>query len=886
MKLLRYTSLVLFVLLAPFAWAQTGTVTGRIVDDDGTPISGAEVGLANTNIKTTANQAGEYTLADVPAGSYTVRASTYSYRPESAQITVNAGQTVTQDFTLRLDLLAMEELVVTGTTQPERKIESSTTISTLNSEEIIESAPRSATEYLRRVPGFTRVESSGGEVNQNISVRGFLGVETVNIQEDGMPVYPTMHVFFMNADNLIRPDLNLEEVEIVRGSDSPIFGSSASAAIVNFINKTGGDTLETVVKGTTGNGGLARFDFNVNGPLSEDWRFSFGGFYRYDHGIRDPEYPGTRGGQVKANATRLLSNGFFRVSGKYIDDRNQFILPLPYQNPTDPEHVPGFSDTGSFTTKEGVNAEVPLPTGEDLVLPLDDGIKTNAGYITGHFNIMFGNGWQFEDIAQGMSADHEWNAIAPGSPQFADTYAEGVLNGLIANGTVPAGSTYQLLFTNVRDVNGNKLPFNTPNNLVAPSSQFHVDKPISSFSNLLTLRKAYDNHSFAFGTYFAYYTQQNTWYFPNILMNVQDNPNYLDLIIRQPNGEILEVTKNGFRNFLPFYVNAEGNNTLVALFGNDQIQISDRFRVDVGVRWERQNYFQIAENTSNVDLDGDPRTIYDVETFGNQTFRQFDFDLDDFAYSVGANYQLRPGQLALYGSFTHGFWMPALDEFMFEQRQELVELFEPRKTNMFEGGVKYSGREIGFTATAFYGRLYNVISRGIEFDANNNPVFVTRTSPDTSGWGLEFEVLTRPFTDFEIRTAATLVDIEAPAGAQAQSRYDGITPAVIDFEASYFIVENARLMFDWHYVGERITTPLDAATVVSLDNYSYINLGASYNFPASGITLAARVLNLTESQGFEEGDPRSDPNRPPGQTFFNARPLLPRRFVVEAMYQF
>src|SRR5262249_54839028 len=148
----------------------------------------------------TASPSGEYSIANVPAGTYTLKASTYSYRAQTSQVTVSAGQSVTQDFTLRLDLLSMEQMVVTGTTAPESKMESTNSISTLSSDEVQQAAPRSTTEYLRRVPGFTRVESSGGEVNQNVSVRGVLGVETVNIQEDGMPVYPTMHVFFMNAD--------------------------------------------------------------------------------------------------------------------------------------------------------------------------------------------------------------------------------------------------------------------------------------------------------------------------------------------------------------------------------------------------------------------------------------------------------------------------------------------------------------------------------------------------------------------------------------------------------------------------------------------------------------------------------------------------------------
>ena len=128
------------------------------------------------------------------------------------------------------------------------------------------------------------------------------------------------------------------------------------------------------MRATAATEGLARYDLNINGPLGNDWRFNAGGFYRYDHGVRDPGYPGIRGGQFKASVTRLLDNGSLRFSVKHINDRNQFILPLPFATPEDPDYVSGFSDYGSFNTAEGLDISVPTPT-EDLTLPLDNGLQ-------------------------------------------------------------------------------------------------------------------------------------------------------------------------------------------------------------------------------------------------------------------------------------------------------------------------------------------------------------------------------------------------------------------------------------------------------------------------------------------------------------------------------
>ncbi len=882
---MKFRSMFIFMLLftATLAFAQTGTITGKVTDDEGQPLPGAVVEVVGTQIRVTSDADGTYTIPDVPSGPHTLQASTYSYRSGTSEVTVNAGQTVTQDFALRIDLLSLEEIIVTGTATPERMIESSSAISTLTTEELNDSVPRSATEYLRRVPGFTRVESSGGEVNQNLSVRGIFGVESVNLQEDGMQVYPTMHIFFMNADNLIRPDENIDSIEVLRGGTSPIFGSTTTGATVNFLNKTGGDVLHGVSKLTAGTRGLGRFDFNLNGPLTDEWRFSFGGFYRYDGAVRDVDYPAVKGGQLKGNVTRLMDNGFFRLSVKYLDDRNLFILPLPHQNPNDPELVQGFSETGGYHSKEGVDISVPLVRGEDLVFPLDDGIHTNGAWAQGQINLEFGDGWQFEDVIQTMSVDHQWNAMVPNAPQIANEWAQGVLNGLVNDGTVPAGSTFELLYTNFgRDPNtGAKVPFSTENGLINAGQQFRVDKPISSFANQLSVRKIYGDHKIGVGSYFAYYTQQNQWRFTSILTDVRDNPRFVDMVVTQPDGSQLNVTLNGFRQFLNTYVNGDGNNTLFAIYGSDEVTIGDRLRLDFAIRHERQNYVSIAENSSTFDLDEDPRTIYDREAFGNNTFRQFEFDLNDTAYSLGANFELSEDTLAVYGAFTRGFRFNALDDFLFEQRQEIVELIEPSKSRVFETGVKYSGPEVAFTGTFFYGKVYNIIGRGVEFDpVTGDPIFVTTPQPDSSSWGFELETVTRPIGGLELRGIATLIDIDAPGNTG--TIYRGFVPAILDFEAAYNIGDDARLLFDWHFVGER----KNEDESVKLEAFTYINLGAAYEIEDSGITITGRVLNLTQSQGFEEGDPRVDPSRPSAVFFFNARPILPRRYAIEARYSF
>src|SRR5439155_1323322 len=155
----------------------------------------------------------------------------------------------------------------TGTKTPRTKLETSNATTVLSAADLVQAAPRSTTEMLRYIPGFTRVESSGGEVNENIGMRGILGVEYVMFLEDGLPVFPTMHTYFMNADNLFRIDDNVERVEVVRGAGSALFGSNTPGAIVNLINHTGGPEVRGTMTAYGGTGSLARYNFNVNGPI-------------------------------------------------------------------------------------------------------------------------------------------------------------------------------------------------------------------------------------------------------------------------------------------------------------------------------------------------------------------------------------------------------------------------------------------------------------------------------------------------------------------------------------------------------------------------------------------------------------------------------------------
>ncbi|MGE5499185.1 MAG: TonB-dependent receptor [Syntrophothermus sp.] len=883
-------AVLILILSLPAVYAQQtgGTISGSVTQTDGSPVPYASVALEGTPLGAASDAQGTFLIQRVPDGTYRIRASAIGYKTVTKSVTMTGGGSASVTFTLPADVLNLQEVVVTGTIAPVANLESSVAISTITPMELTQANPRSTTEVLRYVPGFTRVESSGGEVNENISVRGILGVEYVMFMEDGLPVFPTMHTFFMNADNLFRADENIQGLEVVRGGSSALFGSSTPGAIINFINKTGGTSLTGILKATAGTEGLARYDFDVNGPLSQDLRFNLGGFYRYDRGVRYPGFPAIRGGQIKANLTKLLDNGYIKGSFKIINDRNQFILPLPFQNPDDPQFVPGFSKYGAMNTREANNLVVPTPSG-DLQFPLEDGLITQAYWATADASFTFGGDWTIRNMAQIMQNSQGWNGIFTGQPINAAEWVTGL--------NLPVGSTYRLLYTNVLDAQGNKAPFDMTSNaglaFLSPSTLVTVEKPMSAFQYQVQIQKTFEKkHTLSLGVYFANYTQTNRWHFADILMDVRDNPHLVDLEVTSA-GKTTAATSNGFRNYSTLYRNGTGSTSILSAMLGGSFRITEKLRLDIGGRLETDDYVQDAENQTTVDLDNNPATTFNNEQWGAKSFRHFGRTINDWAASGGLNYMLTD-EFAIYAQISRAYKMPALDEFLDGQAQQQIDLLGNRKLISYEGGIKYSGPLLGVTINGFREELTNIVSQGFEIDSVTKlGIWVTRSNPDNRAYGAEIEFSIKPIPGLSLLAVGTYTKAENIEGSGGSALTAGGIPKFVGNLSANYSMMGFSAYADVHFVGARDL--VDAAydqglgrytrynQYFTLNSYNYMNAGVSYALGNPGLVISVDLLNVYQSLGLEEGNPRT-----PGvkSYYFVARPILPRRLMASLRYEF
>ncbi len=264
-----FAGVVLLLGGAVTAQAQTGTIAGVVMDSLGaTTLPAASVVVLDANgqsvltLGASTGASGEYTIRDVPAGSYTVRASFIGYTPQERGAVVRAGETATVDFSLVLADASLDEIVVVGYGEQRRR-DVTGAVSSVSGEELAEQATPSVAQALQgRVAGVQVTPASGdpGE-GARILVRG---VGTLN---NANPLYVVDGLLLEDIDFLNPNDV--ESITVLKdASATAIYGSRGANGVVVITTKRGGfGSKPTVdVRAYTGVQSLQREIALVSGP--------------------------------------------------------------------------------------------------------------------------------------------------------------------------------------------------------------------------------------------------------------------------------------------------------------------------------------------------------------------------------------------------------------------------------------------------------------------------------------------------------------------------------------------------------------------------------------------------------------------------------------------
>jgi TonB-dependent receptor len=156
--------------------ASGGSIDGLVRDaQTGDPLPGANIMIVKTSMGASTTVEGKYIIRDVPAGSYTLRATYVGYRDARVTVELKEGQPLRQDFKLISVGVEGEEVVVTAQAAGQKEAINqqlaSMPISNVVSRARIQELPDvNAAESVSRLPGVSLIRT-GGE-GSKVVIRG------------------------------------------------------------------------------------------------------------------------------------------------------------------------------------------------------------------------------------------------------------------------------------------------------------------------------------------------------------------------------------------------------------------------------------------------------------------------------------------------------------------------------------------------------------------------------------------------------------------------------------------------------------------------------------------------------------------------------------------
>ncbi|GJH40239.1 TonB-dependent receptor [Capnocytophaga sp. HP1101] len=214
-------------------FSQEGTIKGTITSE-GRPLEAVTIQLEGKTFKkwTTSDRNGQYSLS-VPAGEYRLKIRSLGYIPYNDKVTIVEDETLSQDVSLKEDVVGMEEVVVTATKTKENRRDAPVLVSVTTNRELVNVKAHTLMEGLVFQPGLrTEVNCQNCGTSQ-VRINGLEGAYS-QILIDSRPIFGSLNGVY-GLDQI--PANMIERIEVIRGGGSALFGSNAIAGTINVITK-------------------------------------------------------------------------------------------------------------------------------------------------------------------------------------------------------------------------------------------------------------------------------------------------------------------------------------------------------------------------------------------------------------------------------------------------------------------------------------------------------------------------------------------------------------------------------------------------------------------------------------------------------------------------
>lgn len=685
----------------------------------------------------------------------------------------------------------LQEVVVTATATAVKKLDASYNIVSVDRDLIKQSNPISSADILKVAPGIWP-ESSGGQTGANIEVAGFPSggdAPFFTNMIEGMPLYGMPNLSFMDSSSFFRLDDTVDRVEIVQLGTAALFGPGQMGATANYLLRTGDTSPGGSVGVTYGTDHKWRVDVFNGFKVADGWYGAFGGFYRTENGVRDPQFPENNGGQFTATLKHDLNGGNVMFWARVVDDKNQFIVPVPLieSGNGDFSSIPGFNAlTGTYGSYAIQNATVPNPMGGFQQANLANGRGTQFYYFGSNYDQTFGklalhNGF----IADGGGLDT--NALFSGAnPRPLSMYLYGcnvpepagwcngatpidtnnlgdfTVNGTTysASGTKGSTPTSTLPINAVYAGSGQPVPLSQS---VIQQGWWFIQKSLQNFADeFRATMEIFPHDNLTGGVYLSVYSDNDKWSLGNQMLMTNTNNATAIALNYAAGGTIYNLSSpQGF-------VNDNGNFNIVehGVGRNVAGYLSDAWHygpwlIDAGARLENLDAHQRTCNSSKTAL-GTAADLWDnAVPICNGTWDYEHYERTRPTFTGGINYEIA-SNMSVYVRINNGVHFDDFDNGIRQANcttacgRKTASGFSPLNTvQNQEFGFKWQ-TSLAYIDLDFYHRTFSGLTAG-ETTALGAPTGVNVVY-GSKAIGLNFDGYITPFKGFVIRAVGDYMD--------------------------------------------------------------------------------------------------------------------------------
>ncbi|HTI94475.1 MAG TPA: TonB-dependent receptor, partial [Puia sp.] len=205
----------------------TGSLSGKITDKTGAPLSGATIYIPDLKLGVVADTSGYYHFNSLPSGKYLIEVHSIGFKTFTRTVVVSGP--VTADFSLTDSYVEESAVVVTGLSKATQIKRNPVPIVSISHDYLATNLSTNAIDAIAKIPGI-RAVTTGPNISKPF-IRG-LGYNRILTLYDGIRQEGQQ---WGDEHGIEVDQYAVDRVEVIKGPASLSFGSDALAGVVNII---------------------------------------------------------------------------------------------------------------------------------------------------------------------------------------------------------------------------------------------------------------------------------------------------------------------------------------------------------------------------------------------------------------------------------------------------------------------------------------------------------------------------------------------------------------------------------------------------------------------------------------------------------------------------